>query len=427
MAEILPFRGLRYNPALVPDLSRAIAPPYDIITPDEQELLYRASPHNIIRLELAREEAEGPPGDRYLQAAATLQGWIDRKVLIREESPAFYLLEHSFPYRGQERRRWGLLARVRLEELSPKGNIRPHEATLKGPKADRLALLRACRVNISPIMGLFRRHGLSNLIPRLAGLPPTSQAQDTYGVGYKIWAIADEGLVREITQAFSREPLYIADGHHRYETALAYSQEMGPAPAATGYVMMALLGAFDPGLVLLPTHRLVRGLSPTRAAGLALELSRTFAVEPQPTPQASYADTLAGWLEALARAGREGPCFGLYLAGGGFSLVRLPPASLNPLHPGQALDVSRLHQLVVGPICGIEGSGEEQRCLDYTRDGLEARARVDAGEFQAALYLNPPSIEQTLAVADAGERVPQKSTYFYPKLPAGLVLNPLWD
>ncbi len=434
MADVQSFRGLRYNLKKIGDLSAVITPPYDVISAEEQLLYHRKSPYNVIRLEFGEEQAEDlPQKDKYTRAALNLENWLKDGVLIREERPAFYLVEHRFLYQGEERSRFSLIARVRLEDFSS-GQIRPHEMTLKGPSSDRIRLLQSCRANLSPIMGLYRHHGqgILSLLPDTMNRPALT-AVDNYGLTYSMWVISEERAIARVCQFFTDNVLYIADGHNRYQAALAYQQEQRSArPSereAFNFVMMALSDAEDPNLIMLPTHRLVRGLNAKTLEGLEADSARYFQKELL-APLTNRDETLRSWLEILKRQGQNQTTFGLYgLDRKQLRLLRLKREKWPADQPSalRDSDVYILHHLILRQILGINGPEMGETYLKYTRDELEAVNGVDSGEYQLAFLLNPAPVSSVLAVADEGARMPQKSTYFYPKTPAGLVINPLWD
>jgi uncharacterized protein (DUF1015 family) len=321
MCDVRPFCGLRYNPQLVPDLSAVITPPYDVISPEERNLYYRKSPYNIIRLEFGEAQPEDTDANnKYTRAAATLNDWLKEDALIREDYPAFYIVEHRFAYHNTVKSRLGLLARVRLEELNNQGHIRPHEKTTREPAVDRLNLLRACRANISPIMGLLRskKGEMVKLLRGLIKREPDRTATDSYGVSYNLWVITDETATSKITQFFADQVIYIADGHHRYETALRYRDEQraaNPSYSADepfNFVMMSLMDSHDPGLVMLPTHRLVRGLEPQRIAQLEGALTPYFTAASLLPPLPTRSETIQSWLRTMETEGKRGTVIGLY-------------------------------------------------------------------------------------------------------------------
>lgn len=438
MPQVGPFSGLHFNPQRVGDLSAVISPPYDIISPEEQALHYRRSPYNVVRLELPLP----PPGrgnsSRYREAARAFRSWLREGVLVRDERPAFYLVEHRFPCDGGSQSRWGIIARVKLQEWS-QGRVRPHEEILRAPAADRYELLRTCRANFSPVMGIFRsRRGVTDLFPGVVDSPPRFTARDDYGVTYSVWLVTNPEAIRQASRFLSRKTLYIADGHHRYSMALAYMMERRKlARRHTGrepfnYVMMALMSTADPGLIPQPTHRLVKGLSQDALARLEAGIGHYFRELSQLSRLPALSGTAPAWLEALQGLGKG--AFGVYARQGGIFRI-LAPREMSPLQamlpPDQpevvrTLDVSLLHGVVLGKLLGIATRQQEEACLEFTRDPLEAINRVDSGEFQLAFFLNPLPLKSLFAVADAGARLPQKTTYFYPKTATGLVVNPLF-
>jgi uncharacterized protein (DUF1015 family) len=435
VADVQPFHGLRYNIERIDDLSAIICPPYDVISPEEQLLYHNSSPYNIIRLEYGEERPlDSPDDNKYTRAAATMAGWLRESILTREEYPAFYLVEHRFSYQDAVRSRFSLIARVRLEELSANSQIRPHEMTMRKPGEDRLNLLKSCHANVSPIMGLLRHReeGIQSLFPETTDKPAICAA-DSYGVTYAMWVVSDKEAITRVSDFFANKNLYIADGHHRYETALAYCQEQHSLqPSCTGeeafnFVMITLTAAEDPNLIMMPTHRLVRGINTERLARLKDELS-TYFDEELLSPCSTDSETLKGWIKTLKE--QQVTAFGLYgLDGLHLSLLRAKREMMPVAQPRllQDLDVHILHQLVFRQILGIDSQEKAEDCLAFTRDGLDAFSRVDSGDYQLAFLLNPTPISTMLSVADEGVRMPQKSTYFHPKTPAGLVINPLRD
>ena len=441
MADVQPFRGLRYNRDIAGDLSTLITPPYDIISPQEQAAYHRNSPYNVIRLEFGAEQpGDAASGNKYTRAAAALKDWVKDGVLLAEKSPAFYLVESRFTHDDSVKSRWCLMAHVRLEEFD-KGSIRPHEVTMKKPLADRLQLLEACRAGFSPVMGMFRDGGNASAISlaRQGSQRPPDQEATDQGITYRCWVVSEKALVKGITAYFAGRLLYIADGHHRYETALNYARqrrEHGLATENSGdnFVMMSLMDSGDPGVVILPTHRLLKGLDKGALAGLEKNLAAYFEVKELPPASRDAAGNLKGWLDVL----KEGvwhneTMFGLYgLKPGAFHLLRAKQkAALQKMLPSDTpqvwreLDLAVLHHAVLPATLGIDSVEKQMQHLEYTRDGVQALSRVDSGDFQLAIFVNPTPVSGVIDVADAGARMPQKSTYFYPKAPAGLVINNL--
>jgi uncharacterized protein (DUF1015 family) len=446
MADVRPLSGLRY--AATADLAALISPPYDVISPEAQAHYYARHPANVIRLELGLDQ----PGDseldnRYTRAAVTFAEWRLRGVL-RQDAPALYLYEQRFVSGGTLNRRTSLLARVRLEPWEA-GVVLPHERTLSQPKDDRLKLLRACAANLSPLMALYDDPAgeLRERLEAAGGGPPDVELTDEGGESHRLWLHEDALLAAHVSGFFNGRTLYVADGHHRYETALAYRDEVAElrrellADDAVNFVLMALSAVEDPGVVVLPTHRIVRAVQPERLAALDAALDPWFTRESLDVVQGgvgSGSDEVDRWLARLAEAGRaeRGARTALVLVRpDGATLLRLRPDGRAAMRAAgdkrsgawRALDVSVLHELVLGRALGI-GTAEVQagEHITYTRDAVEAVAAVRGGGAALAALLNPTPAAAVRDVALAGDRMPQKSTYFYPKLPAGLVINPLW-
>ncbi|MBI4283365.1 MAG: DUF1015 domain-containing protein, partial [Chloroflexi bacterium] len=290
MAEIHPFRGVHYNESLVKDLSAVICPPYDIITPQLQQELYIRSEYNFVRLEFGQELPQDTATDnKYTRSAAILEQWLKQGILKIDETPAMYLHNQYFTHQGKEYKRRGLIARVRLEEWD-RMVIRPHEGTTAEPKSDRLSLLWALQANTSPILTLFQDEGkpISSLLTTQERSQPLINSVLTNGEGHQVWAITEHRVVQQISHTLAGQPLYVADGHHRYESALAYQRERRAcSPPASGdeafnFVMVELVAFADPGLVILPPHRLVRGLPKSTLDGLSPKLKEFFEVEELP-------------------------------------------------------------------------------------------------------------------------------------------------
>lgn len=441
MTHVQPFRGLRYNLAKVGgDLSSVITPPYDVISAEQQQDYYERNSFNLIRLELGKKFPDDTiENNRYTRAAATLEQWLRDGVLIREERPAYYLMEHRFSHWGEEKSFWGLIVNVRLEEFNT-GSIRATEITMDAPIEDRLKLLRACRVNLSPIMGAFlqKEGDLLTLLPELDLTQPDMSATDDFGVTFNLWVIDEESKVRELTDFLADKLIYIADGHHRYTTALTYRNEQTgpdtPPDDPRNFVMMGLTSSNDRGLTMLPTHRLIRGIKPEHLANLKGELARYFSIQEIEPCSEDLQKSLKCWMEDLSANSKGDAAFGLYgLEGRKYLLLTPHDVSalyemLPPERPlaWRKLDVSLLHGIILEGMLGIDNPEKERECLKYSPDDGEVIRKVDEGEAQLAVFLNPASIASVVAVADAGDRMPQKSTYFYPKTAAGLVMNPLW-
>jgi uncharacterized protein (DUF1015 family) len=433
MPPVLPFAGLRYA-APAADLERLVSPPFDVISPVEQAQLLAASEHNVIRLELPPDHP-AKPGSRYQAAARTLHEWRSDGVLRSEPASAYYLSETEYSYANATVRRRDLLAAVAVEPWSARVAL-PHEHTMAGPKADRLELLRATHLNASPIWLLAREQPpeVERAWSIAESRPPAAEFS-WRGEQHRLWIVDEPNMVGALQAAFGEAPpLYVADGHHRYETSLAFKTEVGSSLPGAGAILSAVTWADDPGLRALPTHRLLSGIDP----GLTLEEAETrwgevFHVEYYPVWENAPAEQIEAFIEQLASSGRAGPSFGVYGLGQPdlFGILELrgrkPPPNALPAERSDAwksLDVSLLHALLVDPL--IEESGRlREDVLRYTRDPLEAVNEVRDGRASVAFFLNPTPVPSVLAVADAGDLMPEKSTYFYPKPPAGLVMRDL--
>lgn len=428
MAVIKPFSALRYDPISAGPLSEVVAPPYDVIDEDQKQQFLDRHPANIIRLILGKCD---PTDDaKYDRAARTFADWRARGILRRDDAPALYLYDQYFELDGRAHCRRGFIARVLIEPLG-EGRIMPHEQTMSGPKEDRLKLMRACRANLSQV---FAVHGdadrhIAGLLARACERcqPVADFVDHTEGVRQVLRLVTDPELLAGITAAMAPLPLYIADGHHRYETALRLRDEIrrggpiGEDPA--DYVAIDCVAIEQPGMVILPTHRLVRvdGLD---AADFLRRLGEDFDVT------APAAQEPAAFRAELAVLKGQG-ALGCYLDGR-FHLLRVKSyEDVDRRHPQHCeswrrLDVVVLHALVIEKLLGITfQAGKATGALDFIQGGERARARVDTGDASVAFLLNPTGVDEVMAVAQAGDRMPPKSTYFYPKLISGLVINPI--
>ena len=426
MATVKPFRPLRYNAAAVGDLSTVVAPPYDVISDSYRDTLYARSPHNVVRLIL------NPAADRYGAAAAAWQEWRRSGVLVRDAQPALcYYVENFALPDGRQCERAGIIGAVRLETFQT-GRIRPHERTFARHKEDRMKIMRACRANLSPIFGLYadKQTALDPAREVAASRAADIDLRDDAGERHRVWLLTDPRVISAITEALAPEEIVIADGHHRYETALAYRDQFHAEgqtdpEAPHNFIMMYLASMSDPGLVILPTHRVVTGALRVDAAEALSRLRRYFAL--QAFPSSARREFTA---HVQAAHGR----FGIALAGRDELLVAtLADAAgiepyVAPLAPSvRRLDVAVLDRVILRGLLDIDCTAAAQDGkLAYTHDDDSALDAVRDGG-QAAFLINPPSMDEVLAVCVAGETMPEKSTYFYPKLLTGLVFHPLDD
>ncbi|HIZ83971.1 MAG TPA: DUF1015 domain-containing protein [Firmicutes bacterium] len=423
MAEIKPFAALRFT-GKAGRAEEITCPPYDIISEEERRGYLARNPHNVIRLELPRAEGEG--ADPYAEAGRVLQEWLAEGILARDQKPALYIYEEAFTAGGRSYAVRGFICRVRLEEFS-KGVVLPHEETLSKAKADRFNLMCATGCNFSQIYSLYMDEGgqTRRAVEALSSGQPAQCFTDGAGVTHRLWIAEDGPAVEEICRQFAGRKLYIADGHHRYETALRYRDHLREAGGPAGdsdYVMMMLVDMENPGLVVFPTHRIVRDLPAFDGAALLRDCEAYFDVMEQDS-----LSTMDAALETAYAAGQK--AFGFYDGGSGWHLLRLrDPAVMAGFLPKgskalRELDVSVLHSLVLERLLHIDKENmANQVNLTYTRDKAEALEAVREGA-DCCFILNPTRVEEISAVAAAGEKMPQKSTYFYPKLITGLVMN----
>ena len=426
MANVRPFRGLLFNPQVVRDLSSVICPPYDVISPQLQKELYRQSLHNVVRLEEGEvHPSDTPSNNRYTRAADTLQQWMRDRILVRDMDPAYYLVRHGFPSDGGSRVRLGLLAAVGLVEYE-RGVVLPHEYTQRAAKEDRLALMEACRANLSHVMLLYRdeEKRMPDLFRQVMEDAPTFSFSDSKENTYALWHITDPSHTGLIRQAMSSKALYIADGHHRYETALAYRDSQADAgeggDAGHNFIMAYLVEFEDPGLVVLPYHRVVGGLDSDTLARLWDQMDRVFvpgpfAAGPQVSPE--------GFLtEIQTRVGSE-LVLGVVRSGNERAnlLTIRPEAVPRERGPIASFEAWTLEETVLKPVL----RDSLDRHVTWTHDAHEAIGRLQDGWHQAAFLLKPLPMDLFEAIVSQGERLPRKSTFFYPKLPTGLVINPL--
>lgn len=420
MAEIKAFGAMRFTPK-AGKLSELVCPPYDIISEEERKGYLARNPHNLIRLELPREGS-----DPYAQAGSTLQEWLDNGLLACDNAPTLYIYQEEFTVLGQRKTVKGLCCLVKLVPFS-EGVVLPHEETLSKAKADRFNLMCATGCNFSSVYSLYfdeDRRIADPLDAFSSGNPAVTFTTDD-GIIHRVWEITDPAAIADLAASFADKKLYIADGHHRYETGLNYRNHMaeqgGDPNHGSDYLMMTLVAMEEPGLVVMPIHRLVRGLESFDAEAILKSCEEYFDVtltsgDVQPS------------LDTFAAQGKT--AFALYLGGRKSAVLALRDAStMKAFLPDksegyQGLDVAVLHILVLERLMGIDKENmANQINLSYTRDAEEAMAAVDAGEANCAVIMNPTKVSEIAQVAGAGEKMPQKSTYFYPKLITGHLMN----
>jgi uncharacterized protein (DUF1015 family) len=430
LAEIRPFPGVHYNPALVKDLAKVICPPYDIITPQLQQELYQRSDFNFVRIEWGKDQPQDKDTfNKYTRAAATFKSWLEQRVFLVDEKSSLYIDEHSFTYQGKTVHRRNLYCLVKLEDWS-KMIIRPHEGTLARAKSDRLSMLWTLQANTSPIMALYedKDEQIVALLHASTRHKPAFSAANVNGESHRIWTVTDEATISRIRDCLADQPLYIADGHHRYESALAYQREKhstSPQEAKEApydFVMMTLVDIADPGLVILPAHRLVRGMAPSALDGLLARLDTFFNVTEHPLNKKNIGSQinslLAGDKTKLILCGLKPNKLLVLSVRDANAILPMFPAFHSEIY--QKLDVSIVDHVILEELLGLmhEKAGA---LLDYNNDAVESVKKVLDGEYQLGIIVNPVKPSSIKAIADSGDRMPHKSTYFYPKAPAGLV------
>jgi len=430
MVRIAPFRGVFYNQKKVRDLGKVIAPPYDVISKEENDKLHKKSPYNFVRLDLSQEP------DSYGAVAQLLQEWQAQAILERDESPAIYFSTHRFKLKsGEQRIRQGFFALVELQDFSS-GDIRPHEKTLDAPKEDRLQLMLATNAQLSPIFTLYAqpKDTLSRMLAiEVEGVAPFIEFEQDNGDECRLWRITDPAVIEKVQREMRSQQLLIADGHHRYEATLSYRDRMRGARGqwsgreAFNYIMAYFANINDDNVVILPTHRLVRGFIHKPFLELEEALQTFFYVEQHPkTP-----DGKNSFLKALKSAAKKHRVIGAsFKRDPRYLILRLKNKRImqrlakDLSAPLRELDVSTLHLLILEHILGMppeqQVSGENIR---YSQDEEIVLQALEKEDYQAAFILTATKKEEIQTIVAGGEKMPQKSTYFYPKLSSGLIVN----
>lgn len=421
MAEIKAFKGLRFDCEKAGNIEELVCPPYDIISEEQRQAYLAVNQNNIIRLELPKGD------DPYAQAGKTLQNFLQKGILKQDEEDSVYIYEEEFTVGGVTRSFKGCIVRVKLEEFS-KGIVLPHEETLSKAKEDRFNLMKATNCNFSQIYSLFNdpEHKVTAWLDNNSSDKPLNELCDIENVTHRLWAVKDKSAIEELCGEFANKKLYIADGHHRYETALNYRnycRQNGTDSESTEYVMMMLVDMEHPGLLVLPTHRIVRDLKDFDANVMIEKCKEYFEVT-------DHNDTATIEEVLKAEYDKGSKAFAFYCGNNEYKLLVLKDknAVKNILTEKSesycGLDVSVLHTLVLERIFGIDADNmAKQINLTYVKKQEDALESVDSGKAQCAFILNPTRVEEIRDVALAGEKMPQKSTYFYPKLITGLVMN----
>jgi uncharacterized protein (DUF1015 family) len=443
MARVIPFRGVLYNPKKVPNLKDVVTPPHDIISPEEQEAFYGAHPQNMIRLILGKMHPDDTDGDnRYTRAAKSFRTWLDDGILQRDKEPAFYVTEMDFADDEQVRTRIGFIALVELHEFE-EGIILPHEKTFSKTTTDRLNLIEACKTNFSPIFSLFADppNETSELLrDAIQAVSPDQDFEDSQGFRHRLWRVTDPEVQKQIAERLADRSVYIADGHHRYGTALTYRNKIkAQNPALNSddpckFVMMYLTSMHDPGLHVRPVHRVIRRIDEGPVKSFLDKAKLQFDVK-----------TLD--LDALDRRKIENTSLGQAMTGTNSIVIGAAMRDDNKFHvlqvkegvtdralsqdmpePVRKLDVTVVTKLVVEGVLGLNGTAlDDERTIQYVSTVAEALHAVYQEQCPIALIINPTRLDQLQEVSDAGLIMPRKSTYFYPKVMTGQVINKIDD
>ena len=426
MIEVIPFHGLLYDTATHP-LIEVTAPPYDVIPPALQESLYQKNPHNIVRLILGKEfSTDSEMDNRYIRASKTFRQWQEEGVLVRDSQPGFYLYSQEYEFEGGKFCRTGFFARVKTEAFS-KGNILPHEFTLSKAKTDRTHLLNACHANFSPIFGLYSdpEGNIDSLLKDDGKLEPVSVIDDG-SVVHRIWRLNNASVCQKISDRIRDKKIYIADGHHRYETALAFAEANQEKVEDCSHVMMFLTNMDSDSMSIFPIHRVAKSPQPFDRESFLQKVGEYFDIAPWSGP-------LNGTevKSRLQELGNKQITFCAYMGKDHtFILTVKDPRNVLPLLDSnepkdmQILDVMQLHAILFRHILKIDTREiAGQQYVSYKVNSDEAMGLVDSGESDVAFFMNPTLIDQVRRLAEKGIRLPQKATFFYPKLLSGLVIN----
>lgn len=429
MAKIIPFRGILYSNKKVKDIAAVVTPPYDIISQEMRDELYRTQPNNVVRIILGKEfPGDDKKNNKYTRAAGFLKKWIKEGILVKDKRAAIYIYEEDYLYKGQLKKRIGFISLMRIEDPSS-SLVLPHEYTFPKPKEDRLNLIRAAKANTCPIFCIYEddKNKVTGILRKYAGRKPPIIDINFEGVAHKVWRLADKAAIKKIEEELGKKQVFIADGHHRYEVALAYRNEMrerlGRRRAKKfNNVMVYLSNLTDESLVIFSTYRVIRKLGPSSSwEGIQRKLKPYFQIEDVRDKNEMFRK-----LEKY----KTGYAFGAYFKNRQFYILRLKDESaleevikVDKSREWKRLNVTVLHFLVFDHILEIERFLNNDRNIIYTRDEDYAIELVRKGECDIAFFQLPTKVAEVRNIASSGGRMPHKSTYFYPKLLAGLVIN----
>jgi uncharacterized protein (DUF1015 family) len=408
MANVIPFKGTRYNAKKIKDISKVVAPPYDVISPEEQEGLYNLDPHNIIRILLGKDfPDDNEKENKYIRAVHFLRDWQNNDILKKERLASIYIYLQQFNYNGTRKNRLGFIALLKLEEFDKKtSTIYPHENTLCAPKEDRTKLISSIEANLGPIFALFadEHKTIDSILAEETKSMPLIDIIDKYGIRHKLWRFSDKGKVTRIIRLMYDKKIFIADGHHRYEVALEFSKLK--KDSKYGYILTYFTDLYGDGIVILPVHRLISGVSDDALSNLKENLPKDFAIE-----QLSDKEDVKTFLSDAMPSEKR---FAIYHSHA-FIGVKVKDS--------RDLDASVIHDLVIEPLRRRSEAQGDKISIDFTKDLDYAIREVDSKRFSLSIILNPTRVTEVRDMAFSGKRMPQKSTYFYPKVLTGLVIN----
>ena len=440
MADIKPFRGIRYDQQVIGDLGLVVCPVYDVIDEAARDAYYNKHPFNVIRLVLNRpEQGDRDAYEPYRRAGALWRKWLDQGIVVKDPAPSIYLYRERYILAGEYKECTGYVARVRVEDFS-KGSILPHEQIMPKPFEDRMRLLEETGANFDMVHALYSdpEERLRDRVIAEMERFPLAQFQTSDGVWHDLWGVSDERFVNRVSSFLKMRPLYIADGHHRYQTACEYAERLRQAGDITdaddprNFLMMMIVEMENPGLSVLPVHRVITRPLSCDSEELLKGLAQWFAVDEVDVPRGARSGQVFLLLKRLEEAGRGGCAFGMFLREPErFLLLTLrSDADLDSEIKGglsaayRGLDVTILHKMVLEKLlCISQDRASVEKNLAFTRDPMEAVRCVDEGKGSVVLFTNATKVEQVREVADHGEKMPQKSTYFYPKPWSGVVMN----
>lgn len=449
MSNVVPFKGIVYNPDKVGDLNKVVAPPYDVISPALQDDLYSRHPNNIVRLILGKiNDTDTPGNDRYSRAASALKAWQEGGELLSATEPTLYYYTQTYGLKyGGTLTRKGFIGLSKVEEFGTR--VFPHEKTLSGPKKDRLRIMDECEANLSCIFTIYPEPKDSTpdnekvtamLATATEGKDPMIDVKDDDGLAHKVWAVTDSEILCKISKAMDKRTIYIADGHHRYETALNYRNKMREKTGSTSgeeafnYIMMYFSSMDDDGMTIFPTHRAVHSLADFDGESFLKNASEYFNISELPFDSSNEVDVRGDFFGTVETGGDSVPTFGLYMGGDHtyYTLSLKGRSVMDDLFGDtipevyKDLDVTILHSILITKLLGITQEAQEKKLnLKYIKSSDDSIGEVNAGGAQLCFIMNSTKVEEIKAVAEAGSVMPQKSTYFYPKLLSGLVINPL--